>query len=301
MENEVQARALIFDLQRFSIHDGPGIRTTVFFKGCPLKCAWCQNPESIKPRIEMSFDAGQCRKTGDCVRQCPRGAILPTGERFVREKCDACGVCATACAYGAWQQVGRAAPVDEIVAEVLRDRSYFAVSNGGVTFSGGEPTLQMASMAFMARSLHEHGVSVGLQTCGLFSWEAFAPHVSLFSFIHFDVKLVDTNDHQRWTGASNATILANARHLTSIHAPLLFRMPVIPGITDTEVNLEQVAQFLLSLGAKEIHLLRHHIMGQGKRLRLGESLPEALPRDLGEEPLVHAASTLTQFGLQVTT
>jgi pyruvate formate lyase activating enzyme len=293
----------IFDIQRFSVHDGPGIRTTVFLKGCPLRCRWCQNPEALRPQPEMAFYADRCRDTRDCRAACPLDALQWYGDRIDRERCDACGRCAEACAHEALRLVGRTVSVDDLVEEVLRDVPFYRASGGGVTLSGGEPTQQLDFVGRFACRCREHDVEVGLQTCGVFRWEAFAPYVALFAFIHFDLKLMDPEQHRRMTGSDNRLILGNARRLVDGGAPVQFRMPIVPGITSTEPNLRQVAALLRDLGAGTIHLLRYHAMGEAKLARIGNPLP---PLGLGNgkiaaEALSEAAGFLRHEGLEVTT
>lgn len=295
--------ALIFDVQRFSVHDGPGIRTTVFFKGCPLRCRWCQNPESLRRSIEIAFFAERCRGTRGCARVCTRDALnWGDGDRIVRERCDACGRCADACAFGALQIVGRTVTLERLLAEVERDRRFYESSGGGVTLSGGEPTLQVDFVGAFVRQCYERNLAVGLQTCGAFAWEALAPFLRYLEFVHFDIKLIDPGEHRRMTGVGNETILRNARRLVSTGAPVEFRMPIVPGITDTERNLEQVARFLLDLGKPSLHLLRYHAMGEAKLPRLGYPIePLGLAKEpAAEESIVQAAEVLAAKGLRVT-
>ena len=167
-----EAEAIVFDVQRFSVHDGPGIRTTVFFKGCPLRCRWCQNPESLRPQPEIAFYADRCHNSRDCGPACPQEALQWNGDRIIRQRCDACGRCAEACAYEALRVVGRKVSADALLEEVLRDVAFYRTSGGGVTLSGGEPTLQMEFIGAFARRCRERGVSVGLQTCGFFRWDS---------------------------------------------------------------------------------------------------------------------------------
>ncbi|OGQ26564.1 MAG: hypothetical protein A2138_19530 [Deltaproteobacteria bacterium RBG_16_71_12] len=153
-----QPTGLVFDVQRFSVHDGPGIRTTVFLKGCPLRCPWCQNPESLRPAAELSFDAARCRTSCDCLRACERAALVAGATRVLRDRCDGCGACVSACAFGALELVGRRVTVDGLLAELERDRSFFESSGGGVTLSGGEPTLQLELIVALASALRERGI-----------------------------------------------------------------------------------------------------------------------------------------------
>ena len=297
------AEAIVFDVQRFSVHDGPGIRTTVFFKGCPLRCRWCQNPEALRPQPEIAFYADRCRNSRDCRPACPQEALQWNGDRIIRQRCDACGRCAEACAYEALRVVGRKVSADALLEEVLRDVAFYRTSGGGVTLSGGEPTLQMEFVGAFARRCREHGVSVGLQTCGFFRWDMFAAHLPSFAFIQFDLKLMDAELHRDATGADNGVILENAQRLAATGAPVMFRMPVVPGITDTEINLQQVAAFLRELGRPAIHLLRYHAMGEAKLARIGNPLSSLGLGDgkLAGESLTRAAEVLRREALEVTT
>jgi len=263
---------LIFDVQRFSVHDGPGIRTTVFFKGCPLQCRWCHNPESIRPAPEVLFYADRCVESGSCLPVCPRGALVPGNVRVDRDACDGCGLCDDACPFGALKVAGRKVSVDALLEEVLRDRPFYAVSGGGVTLSGGEPTLQLEFALAFARACRAAGVGVGMQTCGAFSWDRVEPHLGLFAFIHFDLKVVASDRHRQLCGADNRVILKNARNLVEIGAPVQFRMPIIPDHTDDDANLRAVAGLLSGLGVDGIRLLRYHAMGEAKLPRLGRDL-----------------------------
>lgn len=305
MSDSPEQRAIIFDVQRFSVHDGPGIRTTVFFKGCPLRCCWCQNPESLRPTVEIAFYAECCRNARNCAQVCERTALRLSGdgERIARELCDACGRCVEACAFDALRMVGRAVSLSGLIEEVERDRPFYDASGGGVTLSGGEATLQMDFAGAFARRCHEQDLSVGLQTCGAFGWVALAPYLSFFRFVQFDLKLMDPAEHRRMTGADNMTILDNARRLAAADLPVEFRMPVVPGITDTESNLRRVAAFLGEIGAPAIHLLRYHSMGEAKLPRLGYPIQPLGLADgaVAAESLARAAESLESKGLKVTT
>ncbi len=294
-------RGLIFDVQRFSVHDGPGIRTTVFFKGCPLRCAWCQNPESLRPHPEVAFYADRCRELGQCLAVCPHDALRPATERVVRDRCDACELCAAACPHGAFEVVGRRVSAQELLEEVLRDRTFFEASGGGVTLSGGEPTLQMAFVAAFARLCRDHGLRVGLQTCGAFSWAALEPLLSTFELVHFDLKIMAPQDHRRWTGSDNRIILENARRLVTGGWPVELRMPVIPGCNDSLSNLQSVATFLHQLRVERIRLLAYHRLGEAKLPRFGYPIPPlgSAPGPNGKAQLEAARNYLRSRGLEV--
>ncbi len=294
---------VVFDVQRFSVHDGPGIRTTVFFKGCPLRCRWCQNPEGLERKVELAHWAERCTKCGECVRACPRDAIHGDGAHVDRSRCDLCGLCTQACPNGALQLVGRTVRAGDLAREALRDRSFFDVSGGGVTLSGGEPTWQTAFLGALARILRREGASVGLQTCGAFSWSGLEPLLELFAFVLFDVKLADSERHRAATGSANDVILANAKRLVARGAPVTFRMPVVPGINDDVDNVRGTAELLRALQVNRIALLRYHAMGEAKLVRLGSRLaPLGLagsPR--AAESLARARDLFLAEGIEVAT
>ncbi|HJN74789.1 MAG TPA: glycyl-radical enzyme activating protein [Myxococcota bacterium] len=264
---------LVFDVQRFSVHDGPGIRTTVFFKGCPLRCAWCQNPESLRPRPEIAVDERLCRGAVECASSCPSQALEGGGRDLDRSRCDGCGDCVRACPHGALRLMGRVVTVAELLEEVARDRPFYESSGGGITLSGGEPTAQPEFVSAFVEACHGSGLEVGLQTCGAFSWDALAPTLDRFAFIHFDLKVIDDGAHRRLTSASNRVILDNARRLAAAEVSLHFRSPMVPGLTDTPENLDALAGFLAEVGARHIHLLAYHDMGETKLPRLAFPIP----------------------------
>ena len=219
-----------------------------------------------------------------------------------RDQCDACGACVSACPNGALRIIGRSVTADELFAEVARDQPFFRSSGGGVTVSGGEPTLQMNLVAALARRCREQGIGVGLQTCGAFAWERFAAHLSLFDFIHFDLKVIDGERHQAVTGADNRKILENARRLTEVGAAVLFRVPLVPRYTDDEANLAAIAAFVRELGVKRLHALRYHALGETKLAAIGSSL-SPLDLDAAErspERFQYGLERLRSFGLEVT-
>ncbi len=295
--------ATVFDVQRFSIHDGPGIRTTVFFKGCPLRCAWCQNPESLQPRPELAFYADRCATHGECLTACPRDALSAAAGRVDRSRCDVCSECVDACPGGALEVVGREVTVEGLLAEVLADRTFYEASGGGVTLSGGEPTLQIEFVLAFAAACVAAGIPVGLQTCGAFKWEAVEPLLPSLQFVYFDLKMIDPASHAELTGADNRTILANARRLAESPTEVLFRTPVVPGLNDAPDALARIGELLSDVGARRIHLLRYHRMGEVKLPRLDACItPLGLEGDaLTVAPLERAAEILTRAGLEVTT
>ena len=269
----------VFNIQRFCVNDGPGIRTTVFLKGCPLSCAWCHNPESKSPRPELFYDADKCVSCGRCVSLCPQKAHLMENGRhqLQRESCVRCMACAeTHCpALAAAGETWRA---EDVMAEVLRDRPFYQASGGGMTLSGGEPFFQEAFALDLLRLAREAQVHTCVETCGfapLSLLEQAARWVDLFLY---DIKLTDPALHRQWTGVSNDRILENLRALDKMGAKTVLRCPVIPGVNDTPAHFQGVAKIANSLThLQEIHLEPYHPLGVSKARRLGrESLLEGI-------------------------
>lgn len=257
-------RAPIFDVQRFSIHDGPGIRTLVFFKGCPLRCVWCQNPESHDVWPILGFQASRCRACSECAKACAHGAIRREGYRVDHAKCTVCLDCVSVCPHTALRPVGEYMTPEELLARVAVDELYYRSSGGGVTFSGGEPTLYPDFLDRMLDLCRARGFHATMETCGAFSyarWGAILPKLDL---IYFDLKIMDEAHHRRATGRGNARILDNARRLVARALPVEFRLTLVPGMTDGEENLAAIAGFLTSHGRPTLHLLSYHNMGEAK-------------------------------------
>lgn len=292
----------IFDIRRFSIHDGPGIRTTVFFKGCPLSCQWCHNPESQARQPELWFRSQRCIRCAACLTVCEQGAIsldgdFPTSDP---EKCTLCGTCATACATEAREIVGREMSVGQVIAEVERDLIFYEETNGGVTFSGGEPLLQAAFLKELMLEFREREIHIALDTCGYSNWKAFDCLRHLVDLFLFDLKLIDDVKHRKYTGVSNRPILNNLQQLTREGHALILRLPVIPGITDSNHDLSQIGQFVAALpGRPPVEILPYHSTGVAKYQRLGKKyLLHTLPFPSSER-MSEIAETLQSYGLEV--
>jgi len=241
----------ILHLQRLSTEDGPGIRTTVFFKGCPLRCAWCHNPESISPHAQMQWLENRCIACQTCIPACPQHALTWTGSGAERDRslCQACGVCAEVCPANAQELLGRQVGVDELVKEMVKDRAYFEPSGGGVTLSGGEPTLQPAFALALLQALHARGIHTALDTCGLAPYETLERLAAESDLVMYDLKHIDPQAHRRFTGAENGRILSNfvrlAGYLSGQPGKRLWvRTPLIPGATDGAENLAGIGNFL---------------------------------------------------------
>jgi len=249
----------IFNIQRFSLHDGPGLRTTVFFKGCPLACAWCHNPESQAPELEITKIDSRCVQCGTCRDVC----TSPTN-------CVCCGACVAACPTGARQLIGRDVTPAELVEELLRDRPFFDESGGGVTFSGGEPLLQTPFLLSCLERLKNSGIHVALDTCGFAHREDLLAAASLCDLVLFDLKLIDPDRHLTMTGKRNDRILANLAALGATHPTIWIRVPVTPGINDDCANLEATAKIAAATpGVRLVDLLPYHPGTATKFARLG--------------------------------
>jgi pyruvate formate lyase activating enzyme len=271
---------LVTDIHHFALDDGPGIRTTVFFKGCPLACAWCHNPECQSADPEIAFYSQFCLGCGDCYAVCPNGAIRggDNALRIDREACTACGACADVCSSTALRMLGRRYSLPELMETLFKDRIFFEVSGGGVTFSGGEPTLFLDYLAAAAKALKTMGIQTALQTSGYFDLTRFTENLLPFvDLIYFDFKLFDSRAHRVWTGQGNELILDNFIGLArQAPAKLIPRIPLIPGITDREENLLRIGEFVKGAGYTDCVLLGYNGGGLYKRGLIGKPLPEGL-------------------------
>ena len=272
----------IFDIQRFSIHDGPGIRTTVFFKGCPLRCLWCGNPESIATEPILSYLPGQCIACGDCVKVCPEGAVSleGSGKAVVdRGRCTGCGKCAKACDAQALQIVGRDVTVEEVLDVVLRDRDYYEASGGGVTLSGGEPLLQPAFAAALLKEAKLQGLDCCVETSGYTLWGALRGLVPLVDLWLYDFKETDRRLHEKFTGKPNGPILENLQRLHDAGAKIVLRCPMIPKHNARQEHLDGIVALARRLPKLEaVELLPYYDLWRAKLDRFGlkSELPESI-------------------------
>ena len=319
MENKKELTGKIYDIQGFSVQDGPGIRTTVFLKGCPLRCPWCHSPESQSFAPQLSWISMRCVGTeacdSRCIKACTKGAI-ELGEtrkdslsgkelqlvHVKRDVCDNCGDCTAACHPHALYICGKDYTVDEVVEIALRDKSFYEHSGGGVTVSGGEALSQPEFTLALLKALKEHGIHTALDTTGFTKWEkieAVLPYVDLFLY---DLKHMDSHDHQVVTGVPNELILDNARRIAAAGGKLQVRIPIIPSFSNTPENIEKTGRFIQELGdaVELVQLLPYHNMGNMKYFRLDENarVMEAEPPS-DEEMLSHKA-VLEAMGLPVT-
>jgi pyruvate formate lyase activating enzyme len=293
--------AIVFDVQRFAVHDGPGIRTLVFFKGCPLRCIWCSNPESHVVDPQLVFFPGRCIRCLKCVEACTKAAVSVGGDNLPmtdRALCDDCGECTETCYADARVILGRRVGLEELMAEIRSDAPFYRRSGGGVTLGGGEVLLWAHfAVQILALCKAEH-VNTVVETCGHGEWsslESLVPYVDLF---YFDVKHIDQQAHERLTGVTNEQILVNLTRLAACGATITVRIPIIPGLTDDAENVRAIARFVRAGNlAQKIELLPYHRLGEEKydRLGVGYELKGLTPP--GNETMNRLAAIVEHEGL----
>ena len=267
---------LIVDIKRHSLEDGPGIRSVVFFKGCPLRCVHCQNPECQDTEVEIAFSPRECIGCGECADACPEKAIdMERPGRIRREKCVRCGACADVCPGNGLRAIGKTYSVDALMEILLRDLPFYRHSGGGVTLSGGECTLYPRYIGFLLRGLKGMGIHVTLETSGYFDYQAFEKNILPYvDLIYYDLKIADPETHRKYTGKTNRRIIRNLQRLlreqrVEIHT----RVPLVPGITATRENLKAVIRILCEIGAEDVSLLPYNPMGMEMAENLGRPKP----------------------------
>lgn len=268
------AELMVFDIQRFALHDGPGIRTTVFLKGCPLNCVWCHNPESKKRMPQLAFIKKNCVFCGRCQAVCRQGvhAITEKGHEISYDRCIHCGECEKACLDHALKIYGKKMDCEEILRTVLKDKDFFIRSGGGLTVSGGEPMLQPEGLSRLLKEAKRKELHVCLDTCGYAdtkAYEKIAPYVDLFLF---DYKVTDREKHRSYTGVDNDVILKNLDHLCRSGKQVYLRCPVIPGINDDDAHLSRIAELSRKYeNIVQVNLMMYHDMAKGKSEQIGEA------------------------------
>lgn len=295
-------KGLIFDIRKFSIHDGPGIRTTVFFKGCPLSCWWCHNPEGQSFDPQLVERLSRCIGCGTCVQACQQGAVQLENDIPItdRELCLLCADCVEECAADARQIAGREMSVGEVLDEVQRDLPFYEASHGGVTFSGGEPLSQVEFLHEVLRACKGIELHTSLDTSGYAPWESLDRVREYVDLFLYDLKIVDDEQHYRYTGVSNQVILGNLEKLSRNGHQIAVRVPLIPGITDSQHNIQAIGELVSELkNVKMVDLLPYHTSAEGKYNRLGLEYELAGTASPDETQVRELAEILEGFSLSV--
>ncbi len=296
-------KGLIFDLKHYAVHDGPGIRFNVFFKGCPLHCLWCHNPEGISFQPELLLIPNRCAHCGDCVRSCRYQALSQNSEGVIladRKRCTLCRDCLEACQREAIAIAGQEMSVNEVLNEAEKDRIFFDQSGGGVTLTGGDPLAQPAFAASLMEELKKRNIHVALDTSGYADPKVFIRLAKKADLILFDLKIMDNKKHRKYTGVSNDLILDNLKSLDKLSKPIWVRLPLIPGVNDDLENLEAMANFLVGLkSVKMINILPYHKGGVEKIYRLGRDNEFAVYNSPSEDRVEAVIDFFKKKGFQV--
>jgi len=292
----------VFNIQRYSIQDGPGIRTTVFLKGCPLRCHWCSNPESQALHPELLYFETQCTGCHRCLEVCPNRATLldSNGEIVIdRGLCKACGVCVEACLSEARVISGELMTLDYVVDVVKKDGLFYRNSNGGVTFSGGEPTYQDAFLLELLKDCQRKGFHTCLDTCGYVQWTVLKDILEYVDLVLFDVKHMDSETHKELTGVDNRLILDNVKRVVEMGKEIIIRVPLLPGVNDSEENIRALGSFTSQLSIKRVDLLPYHKLGVKKYERLDMEYKLKKLSSFKREEVEDIKGVLEEFGLEV--
>lgn len=275
MKKLQETYGVVTNIQTYSLHDGPGIRTLVFLKGCPLRCKWCCNPECMSPQLEVEFYKSKCVRCGTCLEICKRNAINPdleleSGFKVNKDLCNECGDCVKACPVEALKFAGKIVSVDEVFNKVKKDRPFYLTSRGGLTISGGEPLYQIQFTRLLLKRAYEDGINTAIETCGNVPWQYYKKVLPYLDTVLYDVKHLDPEKHRQGTGVSNSLILSNLKKLSSNAVPIIIRLPLIPQFNLDRNNILNTVRLVSDLqNVIEVNLLPFHQLGKDKYLRLG--------------------------------
>jgi pyruvate formate lyase activating enzyme len=301
-ESSLKRKGLIFDIQRFSIHDGPGIRTTVFMKGCPLRCLWCSNPESQDPFPILITRDIKCTRCGECATVCPTGAIIIDnyeGRIIDWSACTQCLECVDACKFQALSVCGKYMSIEEILEEVSRDKPFYRNSGGGVTVSGGEPLLQWVFVSELCKTFKENQLHTALETSGLIPWKNFVKVLEYVDLVLYDVKHLDPEKHLKGTGVDNNLILENL-HRAAKKATIWIRTPLIAGYNDSTSHIRNLVSLAKEIGAEKISLLPYHEGGKSKCEQIGKIYPVPDAKAPPEEYINELIKMIKESGVKAT-
>jgi pyruvate formate lyase activating enzyme len=293
---------LIFDIKRYAINDGPGIRTTIFLKGCPLSCAWCHNPESVSPHPQKLYTADKCIGCNTCVEACPESAceLTPLGIVTDPELCKLCGICADVCPTKATEISGQTMSKSEIMAKIEKERVFFDQSAGGVTFSGGEPLQHADFLIELLDECGQRGIHRTVDTTGLAKTETLLEVAKRTDHFLYDLKMMDSSKHKSWTGVDNEKILENLKILSSMGATINIRIPLIKGVNADEENIRATAAFVADLAGekKKVNLLPYHNIAARKYQKLGNEYISGEMEEPNEEEQEKAVAVFAEYGVE---